>query len=109
MCTINQFMGNTGYRVYFPSNFIRVINCVSFGNCPFRRIYWTNWNSHNPAIQRAYFTGYDMESIITTDIRMPNALTLDHKAQKLYWGDARLDKIERAEYDGSNRVVSYLI
>jgi hypothetical protein len=50
-----------------------------------------------------------MESIITTDIRMPNALTLDHKAQKLYWGDARLDKIERAEYDGSNRVVSYLI
>lgn len=36
---------------------------------------------------------------------MPNALTLDHKAQKLYWADARLDKIERAEYDGSNRVV----
>jgi integrin beta 2 len=50
-----------------------------------------------------------MESIITTDIRMPNALTLDHKAQKLYWGDARLDKIERAEYDGSNRVVSQLM
>ncbi|XP_069676734.1 low-density lipoprotein receptor-related protein 1 isoform X1 [Periplaneta americana] len=69
------------------------------------RIYWTNWNSHNPAIQRAYVTGYDKENIITTDIRMPNALTLDHKAQKLYWGDARLDKIERAEYDGSNRVI----
>ncbi|KDR21144.1 hypothetical protein L798_04073, partial [Zootermopsis nevadensis] len=69
------------------------------------RLYWTNWNSHNPAIQRAYFNGYNMESIITTDIRMPNALTLDHKAQKLYWGDARLDKIERAEYDGSNRVI----
>ncbi|KAJ9584469.1 hypothetical protein L9F63_021194, partial [Diploptera punctata] len=68
------------------------------------RIYWTNWNSHNPAIQRAYVSGFDLESIITVDIRMPNALTLDHKAQKLYWGDARLDKIERAEYDGSNRV-----
>lgn len=78
----------------------------SFHNCLFRHIYWTNWNSHNPAIQRAHFTGYDMESIITTDIRMPNALTLDHKAQKLYWGDARLDKIERTDYDGSNRVVS---
>jgi integrin beta 2 len=48
-----------------------------------------------------------MESIITTDIRMPNALTLDYKARKLYWGDARLDKIEQAEYDGSNRVVSW--
>ena len=36
---------------------------------------------------------------------MPNALALDHKAQKLYWSDARLDKIERADYDGTNRVI----
>ncbi|XP_063218358.1 prolow-density lipoprotein receptor-related protein 1 [Bacillus rossius redtenbacheri] len=69
------------------------------------RIYWTNWNSHTPAIQRAFLNGFNKESIITTDIRMPNALALDQKAQKLYWGDARLDKIERAEYDGSNRMI----
>lgn len=36
---------------------------------------------------------------------MPNDVALDHKAQKLYWGDARLDKIERCEYDGTKRVV----
>ena len=70
-----------------------------------RRVYWTNWNAQSPSIQRAHTDGFGVESIITTDIRMPNALTLDHKAQKLYWADARLDKIERAEYDGSNRVV----
>ncbi|XP_075238130.1 LDL receptor protein 1 isoform X2 [Lycorma delicatula] len=69
------------------------------------RMYWTNWNIHHPSIQRAFFSGYDQEAIITTDIRMPNAITLDHKAQKLYWGDARLDKIERTEYDGTNRIV----
>ncbi|GLH07804.1 Vitellogenin receptor, partial [Gryllus bimaculatus] len=69
------------------------------------RIYWTNWNSYTPSIQRAFTNGYDMQSIITTNIKMPNALALDHKAQKLYWSDARFDKIERAEYDGSNRVV----
>lgn len=28
-----------------------------------------------------------------------------HSARKLYWGDARLDKIERCEYDGTKRVV----
>lgn len=72
----------------------------------FRRIYWTNWDSHHPSIQRSFFRSIGVESIITTEIRMPNAITLDHKTQKLYWGDARLDKIERAEYDGSNRVVS---
>ncbi|XP_030747153.1 prolow-density lipoprotein receptor-related protein 1 [Sitophilus oryzae] len=70
-----------------------------------QRVYWTNWNAHQPSIDRAFSTGYDKESIITTEIRMPNAITLDHKAQKLYWGDARLDKIERCEYDGSKRVV----
>ncbi|KAF7273554.1 hypothetical protein GWI33_013751, partial [Rhynchophorus ferrugineus] len=69
------------------------------------RVYWTNWNTHQPSVDRVFFTGYDRKSIITTDIRMPNALTLDHKAQKLYWGDARLDKIERCEYDGTKRVV----
>ncbi|XP_074039673.1 LDL receptor protein 1 [Leptinotarsa decemlineata] len=69
------------------------------------RVYWTNWNSHQPSIERAYLTGFGREAIIKTDVRMPNAITLDHKAQKLYWGDARLDKIERCEYDGTKRVI----
>ena len=72
----------------------------------FRRIYWTNWNINKPSIQRAYITGFHIESIITTDIKMPNAITLDHVAQKMYWADARLDKIERCEFDGSRRIVS---
>lgn len=68
-------------------------------------IYWTNWNPLSASIQRAYPSGYGLESIITTDIRMPNAITLDYQAKKLYWADARYDKIERADYDGRNRVV----
>lgn len=36
---------------------------------------------------------------------MPNGLTLDLVAQKLYWADARLDKLERADLDGNNRYV----
>ncbi|KAK9511107.1 hypothetical protein O3M35_005737 [Rhynocoris fuscipes] len=69
------------------------------------RIYWTNWNHHRPSIQRAFTSGYEKVSIITKDIRMPNGLALDYLTEKLYWGDARLDKIERCDYDGSNRVV----
>jgi low-density lipoprotein receptor-related protein 1 (alpha-2-macroglobulin receptor) len=49
------------------------------------RVYWTNWDSSRPSIQRAYLSGYRIESIITTDIRMPNSLALDHPARKLYW------------------------
>ena len=69
-------------------------------------IYWTNWNIAKPSIQRSYLNanGNVIQSIITADtssIRMPNAITLEHKLQKLYWSDARLDKIERCNYDGT--------
>lgn len=36
---------------------------------------------------------------------MPNAIAIDYENHKLYWADARLDKIERADYDGTHRVV----
>jgi integrin beta 2 len=49
------------------------------------RVYWTNWDSSRPSIQRAYLSGFSIESIIVTDIRMPNSLALDHAARKLYW------------------------
>ncbi|XP_015785497.1 low-density lipoprotein receptor-related protein 1B [Tetranychus urticae] len=68
-------------------------------------VYWANWNPNAPAIQRAYLSGYNITSIITTGIKMPNAVTIDHQLQKLYWTDARLDKIERCDLDGTNRAI----
>ena len=72
-------------------------------------MFWTNWNDKAPKIQSAYMSGWDMQSVITTEIRTPNGLTIDHKAQKLYWADARLDKIERINFDGTNRVVGTIL
>ncbi|KAJ8320243.1 hypothetical protein KUTeg_001830 [Tegillarca granosa] len=69
------------------------------------QMFWTNWNDLSPKIQRAYLSGYHATSIITTEIRTPNGLAIDHLNQKLYWSDARLDKIEYADFDGRNRVV----
>ena len=73
-----------------------------------KQIFWTNWNKENPSIQRAYSTGYDMKSIITKDIRMPNGIaidvqnTYDTQIQRLFWADAQLDKIEMCDLDGGN-------
>ncbi|XP_045484331.1 low-density lipoprotein receptor-related protein 1B [Pieris rapae] len=67
------------------------------------RVYWTNWNEKRPRISRVHSTGRGASDVITTDILMPNALALEHDARLLYWADARLDKIERARYDGSHR------
>ena len=74
----------------------------------FRQIFWSNWNDKQPAIQTATYDGYDSKSIITERIRTPNGLAIDYKARKLYWSDARLDKIERMNYDGSERMVGLL-
>lgn len=77
--------------------------------CVYSKIYWTNWNDQQASIQRAFMNGWDVEDIISSDIKTPNALSIDHKAAKLYWADARLDRIERCEFDGSNRQVNTVI
>lgn len=69
-------------------------------------MFWTNWNEQSPSIMRATLNGANVLVIIGTDIRTPNGLAIDHRAEKLYFSDATLDKIERCEYDGSRRYVS---
>uniref|UniRef100_A0A674BVJ8 LDL receptor related protein 1 n=1 Tax=Salmo trutta TaxID=8032 RepID=A0A674BVJ8_SALTR len=68
-------------------------------------MFWTNWNEQSPSIMRASLSGANVLVIIGNDIRTPNGLAIDHRAEKLYFSDATLDKIERCEYDGSNRYV----
>ncbi|KAG7228330.1 hypothetical protein INR49_009194, partial [Caranx melampygus] len=68
-------------------------------------MFWTNWNEQAPSIMRASLNGANVLVIIGNDIKTPNGLAIDHRAEKLYFSDATLDKIERCEYDGSNRYV----
>ncbi|KAM4699918.1 prolow-density lipoprotein receptor-related protein 1 isoform 2-T2 [Discoglossus pictus] len=66
-------------------------------------MFWTNWNEQHPSIMRATLSGGNVLIIVDKDIRTPNGLAIDHRAEKLYFSDATLDKIERCEYDGSHR------
>uniref|UniRef100_A0A8C1Q9I9 Low density lipoprotein receptor-related protein 1Bb n=1 Tax=Cyprinus carpio TaxID=7962 RepID=A0A8C1Q9I9_CYPCA len=68
-------------------------------------MFWTNWNEQRPSIMRSTLAGNNMKVIISTDVFTPNGLTIDHKAEKLYFSDGSLGKIERCEYDGSHRHV----
>lgn len=70
-----------------------------------RRVYWTNWRASAPCIERAYASGASRAVLVARDVLMPNALALDRALRRLYWADARLDKIERAHLDGSRRQV----
>ena len=47
--------------------------------------------------------GSNRRVIIRRNIHWPNGLTIDYSAQKIYWTDASLFYIDKANYDGSDR------
>uniref|UniRef100_A0A672YZS6 EGF-like domain-containing protein n=1 Tax=Sphaeramia orbicularis TaxID=375764 RepID=A0A672YZS6_9TELE len=79
---------------------------IILGLCHRYLMFWTNWNEQRPSIMRSTLAGKNMRVIISSDILTPNGLTIDHKAEKLYFSDGSLGKIERCDYDGSHRYVS---
>lgn len=67
-----------------------------------RYMYWTDWGE-TPRIERAGMDGSTRKVIVDSDIYWPNGLTIDLEEQKLYWADAKLSFIHRANLDGSFR------
>lgn len=56
-------------------------------------MYWTDWGEM-PKIERANLDGTDRVVLLNTSLGWPNGLAIDYVAGKLYWGDAKTDKIE---------------
>ena len=65
-------------------------------------MFWTDWGEQ-PKIERAEMDSSNRRVIIRKNIHWPNGLTIDYSAQKIYWTDANLFYIDKANYDGSNR------
>ena len=68
-------------------------------------VYWTNWNKNRPSIERSYYSGFNQTSIVTSNIQMPNGIAVDSVGRRLYWADARLDKVEVCHLDGGQCTV----
>ena len=65
-------------------------------------MYWTDWGGE-AKIERASMDGSDRRVLHDTGLTWPNGLTIDYTAQRIYWVDASLDKIEYSNVDGSGR------
>lgn len=65
-------------------------------------MYWTDWGL-KPKIERAWLDGTHRSILVNTSIKWPNGLALDYVERKVYWADARLDKIEVCNLNGSDR------
>ena len=49
--------------------------------------------------------GNGREVLINASLGWPNGITLDLDLRKMFWGDAKTDKIEYADLDGTNRKI----
>ena len=65
-------------------------------------MYWTDWGKH-PRIERATLDGSHRITLVNTSVVWPNGLTIDYLSRKIYWADAKLDKIEVMNFHGRNR------
>lgn len=65
----------------------------SFSVYFYRYMYWTDWGEI-PKIERAALDGSDRVVLVNTSLGWPNGLALDYDEGKIYWGDAKTDKIE---------------
>ena len=68
----------------------------------FRMMYWTDWGA-NPRIEQAEMDGSARQTIVTGNLVWPNGLTIDQPTNRLFWVDAKLDKIEASDLNGGNR------
>uniref|UniRef100_A0A8C6V0X7 Low density lipoprotein receptor-related protein 6 n=1 Tax=Neogobius melanostomus TaxID=47308 RepID=A0A8C6V0X7_9GOBI len=67
-------------------------------------MYWTDWGEV-PKIERADLDGMERVVMVNTSLGWPNGLALDYADRKIYWGDAKTDKIEVMNMDGTNRQI----
>ena len=65
-------------------------------------MYWTDWGKQ-PKIERTALDGSQRMTLVNSSLGWPNGITIDFNDQKIYWADAKLDKIEAMNLDGSNR------
>ena len=55
-------------------------------------MYWTDWGTV-PKIERAFMSGALREVLLQSDLGWPNAITLDVENDRMYWSDAKFDKV----------------
>lgn len=57
-------------------------------------LFWSDWNEKRPKIERADLDGSDRVVLVKDGLGWPNGIALDLVTNKLYWCDAKTDKIE---------------
>ena len=53
---------------------------------PTRVIYWTDWGS-SPKVEKANYDGSNRQTLVSTQLQLPNGLELDRNGKKTWTQD----------------------
>ncbi|VDP20896.1 unnamed protein product [Heligmosomoides polygyrus] len=67
-------------------------------------IFFTN-AGNEPSIERMFYSGYKRERIVEEEVIGETRLSIDFKAEKLYFAEITSAKIYRADFDGLNKEI----
>jgi len=69
-----------------------------------KRLFYSDWGSR-PMIVRIGLDGSDRCELVTEGLHWPNGVAVDQQLSRVYWSDAKIDILESASTDGSDRRV----
>ena len=67
-----------------------------------QKLLFTDWGS-NPVVAMTNMDGSEKMSLVEEDLFWPNGLAVDEVLDRVYWSDAKKDKIESIKMDGTGR------
>ena len=70
-----------------------------------RLVLFTDWGTNSKSIGQLGMDGKGRSSLVTKELGWPNGLAVDSVLDRVFWSDARLDKIESIRLDGGDRRV----
>ena len=65
-------------------------------------MFFTDWGN-SPKIEKANMDGTNRFLTVSLYLGWPNGIAIDSTEERLYWADAKLDKIEHSNLDGGDR------
>lgn len=66
-------------------------------------MFFTNWGTTNPKLDRALMDGSQQMPLVRTKIVYPFGIAIDYPNRHVYWVDGYLSHVERVDYNGENR------
>lgn len=67
------------------------------------RMFWTDWGQ-TPYVGVTQMDGNGLSTLVDSDLKWPNGLSIDYPSERLYWVDSARFKLESIGLDGQQRM-----